>query len=63
MDFYAHEFKLDTQMNRENCTVVKCYSRVSNKGVGWNKREGWKIPPNYGNFVDLKLFEIHLSNI
>ena len=25
MVFYALEFKLDTQMNRENCTVVKCY--------------------------------------
>ena len=41
---------------------VTYYSRVSNKRVGWNKRAGWKIPPNFGNFGDLKVFEIHLSN-
>ena len=37
------------------------YSRVSNKRVGWNKHAGWKIPPNFGNFGDIKLFEMHLS--
>ena len=41
---------------------MKKYSRVSNKRVGWNKHAGWKIPPDFGNFGDLKVFEIHLSN-
>ena len=31
-------------------TLIIIYSRVSNKRAGWNKRVGWKNPPNFGNF-------------
>ena len=47
----------------EFLVILVSYSRVSNKRVGWNKRAGWKIPPNFGNFGDLKVFEIHLYAI
>ena len=53
--YYDKEIPVKS-LTRPCCT----YSRVSNKHVGWNKRAGRKIPQNFGNFGDLKVFETYV---